>query len=270
MAQKLFIVIIVRFILSDTFSAGIIISHRGKNLTDVPEGRNASGYTRTLDLSENRINQLQDLAFRQYTSLATIYLNNNKLQGVSSSAFNRTKITLLALSDNELSCLPDLSALQLGLKTLIAARNNLHKCLKGIRYQVKFDYLHNIILSANGLRHLDAMTILWTAPYLRHVNLYRNQLKQVPNFLRVSPKLQSFKLGRNPIICSCEIRWLKQTNNDGISTICMMTGPLFGKSWKSLTHSDIENYCQPFTTFNSSGNIRIYIIVIYHKYTTKA
>ena len=94
-------------------------------------------------------------------------------------AFKGTKITHLALGNNELSCLPDLSVLQLGLKTLIAVSNNLRKCVEGIGYQFTFDYLHNIILSANGLRHLDAMTILWAAPYLRHVNLHKNKLKQV-------------------------------------------------------------------------------------------
>ena len=254
MERCLFILMVLRFIVPEISSTGMLVCHISQNLTAVPERSynkdfDVSGRIEHLKITSNGITEIQGCAFGNYPKLRYLFFEGNHVNKVSSAAFNGTEISALHLNDNELSCIPDLSVLMDSLKHLDVSRNQLYLCVKGPLYLGKFEQLYSIHLCQNKLVHLSTTTILWNAPNLRYVILVNNELKQFPNFLHILPKLHTFNLGRNPIECSCEIKWLKQINSDGLTMRCKMFGP--GFRWGDATSGDLDKHCQLITTWTS-------------------
>ena len=182
-------------------SIGITVSYVGRNLTEVPRssfqnGVDVSDKINCLHLTNNSITRIPRGGFVKYKNLQYLHLDGNKLTKVLWSAFPKIAISVLNLSGNNLSCIPDLQVLYNSLQNLSISSNRLHECDKGHLYSGRFRRLSSIGLEKNNLIHLRAMTILWSAPELTYVKLNDNELKQIPNFQFPLPKLQTFDLGR--------------------------------------------------------------------------
>ena len=234
------------------------VHYEGQNLTAIPEryfknGADFSRKTISINAANNIIIQVPKWNFRNYNRLQSLRLDNNKLRYISPLAFSGTTLRTLNLSQNELSCIPDFSEIKNSLGMLYISRNRLSQCVNGQVYSRQFTRLLFISLNGNNLKHLAAMTILWAAPSLQYVEVEKNELKHIPNFLPLLPKLKSIRLAGNPLKCSCEIRWLKKIKTVGLTTRCQMFGALSGKLWESLTSLNLDNHCQAVTTFVSEA-----------------
>ena len=253
MASYLFIAFVISSTISGINSSGIILSYVGKNMTEFPErsfrkGVDVSDRINHLKLSNNSIMTVYGYAFSKYINLRLLHLDGNNLTNFSPGAFKGPGISILDLSGNKLSCIPDLSDLRNSLKYLYISINRLHKCATGHLYSTKFKRLGLIHLAENQLIQLTAMTILWNAPKLTFVNLKDNELKQIPNFLLILPKLKTFYLEGNPFVCSCKIKWLKQIKHDGLKMVCSFD-PIWTRRWDTLTYLELGNHCKPLTTW---------------------
>ena len=171
-------------------------------------------------MDNNRLTQLEEYAFTRYRKLAYLYIRKNQLINICPSAFKGTLIQVLDLSQNRLSCIPNMPAIHKSLSVLILSANRLHLCDNGYKYELQFMLLQRISLRNNKLDHLLGMTISWAASNLAVLDLNNNCLKQVPNFLLLLPKLIWFWLEDNKIACTCEINWLKQIETVVLSMIC--------------------------------------------------
>ena len=266
MASYLFTAAVLSLFISEIYSNWITMSYMGRNLTEVPRssikyGADVSDKIKRLKLTNNSITKIPGNRFGKYINLQFLHLDGNQFTEVSPSAFHRTAISGLFLSGNNLSCIPDLTALNNSLQDLSISRNRLHKCDRGHLYSRNmFRRLSCIRLENNNLIHMRAMSMLWSAPNLTYVNLKDNELKQILNFLNILPKLHTFDLVGNPMECSCEIKWLKLINYNGLRMLCKFD-PILKTRWDTITSTELDFHCKSLTTWNldnNSGKLKLY------------
>ena len=99
----------------------IIHDLNDQNLTSVPErdSRVNIQEIKHLYMDNNRLTQLEEYALTRYRKLAYLYIRKNKLINICPSAFKGALIQVLDLSQNRLSCIPNMSAIQKSLSVLI-------------------------------------------------------------------------------------------------------------------------------------------------------
>ena len=172
-----------------------------------------------LDLSENKLVDLQPALFENLSSLTSLDLSHNKMETIAADAFiGLVSLETLNLNDNALFFLPDEFAINL--KSL----PNLHLHLDELRYD-----------SATGLTTLILANN-------RFVEFNRS------TFQSLISSLTSIDISGNNLACNCKMKWLKEEFGrvliDEAETICSTTsGTLEPLRGKPLTVFYVGKYC---------------------------
>ena len=246
MARKVTVIVIYLVLFTGLSRESPVMNFRYQNLTSVPDppAHRGSVEPKHLFLSANHITTLEECAFHGYHNLKTVDLIANHISNVSPHAFMGAHIANLALANNSLQCIPDLSTIHASLETLSLSINQLHRCKTSVTFLVSFGKLNILALNYNKLIHLGTITILCVASNLQSLYLMGNKLKQVPNLLHQLPQLTHFSLSGNPTTCSCENGWMKQIERAALNLTCGNFGTLTGRKWDELRRNEVENSCQ--------------------------
>ena len=97
---------------------------KGKQLTSIPILAKPQQFTGAR-LNNNNLTYIGDNEFARWTSLKGLYLHKNQ---ITTSAFTGTKIQVIEMHTNKLTCLPDLRAISSTLQFLILNSNRLGQC----------------------------------------------------------------------------------------------------------------------------------------------
>ncbi|CAD6190609.1 unnamed protein product [Caenorhabditis auriculariae] len=155
---------------------------RDRGLMHIPA--NLPPHTTELRLEENFITYVPPKAFHNLKNLRRLELSKNSINEISPKAFEGLhNLNILALYGNNLTELPVDAFVGLpNLRILLMNANQLHCIRRGT-----FDALYNLNL----------------------LSLYDNQIKSISEAtFKNLTKLQTLHLGRNPLICDCNLEWL--------------------------------------------------------------
>ncbi|XP_068215701.1 chondroadherin-like [Palaemon carinicauda] len=206
-------------------------------LTEIPT---VSFFTLTnltyLKLDGNKIEEIGKDAFSGLTKLNTLDLANNQIATVEENAFRKLQIRNLDLQQNKLEGLTELSfaGLENVTKWIDLSYNN----FTAIPTQTltNFRYLRHLDLSYNEISLLEDNSFSGFGHHLRYIELNNNKLQSISldalqdlesvqflmlahnNLTRlpriiVNPVIDSLfmlDLSDNPLICDCDLQWLKQ------------------------------------------------------------
>lgn len=127
---------------------------KDRGLTEFPsELQKLTSNLRTIDLSNNKIENLPPMIIGKFTLLKSLSLNNNKLTALPDELCNLKKLETLSLNNNQLRELPSTFGQLSALKTLSLSGNQ----LRALPPQLC------------SLRHLDV------------VDLSKNQIRSIPD-----------------------------------------------------------------------------------------
>nr|AVK72342.1 slit1 protein [Meara stichopi] len=156
---------------------------------NIPEG------TTEILLDDNIIESIHMHAFSKFKQLHRIELGNNRISFIHPSAFEGLKyLSALSLYNNRITELPVNIFRGLTNLKLLLLNSNLLKCV----HRDTFKDLHSMLL----------------------LSLFDNNIQSISNGTfsttnaTIFPDLVKLHLGRNPLICDCNLRWL----NDAIKT----------------------------------------------------
>ena len=187
------------------------IDRRSEGLTVVPTDIPTD--VTVLDLSYNQITALLDCEFCQYTQLQRLYISNNLISVINSTAFSNTVLTVLILLSNQLTAVPDLHFIAETLITLSVAYNPI-----SFINQTTFD-------------ECTALDTLY---------MYYCQLTTLSYFSVET--LQHIDLSNNPLVCDSRLWWLKVEAESGVTVVdftCAGPPSLQGRSFSSLTTEEL-------------------------------
>ncbi|XP_033755716.1 uncharacterized protein LOC117338471 [Pecten maximus] len=156
-----------------------------------------------LRLDNNAITSLDRWSFYNLTTLETLYLGNNYINVIDENAFvGCTSVAFVVLDSNKLTKVPPLGALR-GLQSLYIQANVINNSTIPVQYR-NLTQLKNIGLSNNFITTLENKTFeaLDTTSVIK-LELSRNNINNISRhaFAPLN-KIQSLKLGRNPITAS--------------------------------------------------------------------
>ncbi|KAK2176962.1 hypothetical protein NP493_629g00020 [Ridgeia piscesae] len=228
---------------------------RNRNLKVIPNDLDID--IKVLKFSDNQLTYLGMDEFRNYKSLQEIYLARNRIDAIAPDAFRGlTNLQILDLEGNELTTVPAQAFQYVSTMRILNMQNN------PIRYvgADAFQHLRNIeeVNLENcwleGL-HPDAFTHL---NQLNEINLVNNELKGLSAQMVLPPSLHVLRLYRNPWLCDCRLRWLREwistttVNWDFArnTPVCAAPEVVHGRSWKDLPVSQFM--CAAKTLGNSS------------------
>lgn len=153
----------------------------------------------TIQLENNRINFTEAGTFYNLSSPLNITLTNNKIAELNNRTFEETSLVFLHLGGNKLQEIPILQNLET-LQDLILEGNDIRNCTFHLVFS-NMTQLKRIGLSNNNIQILNKNTFEnLKNSNVRIMELARNNISHISNdsFLMLT-KLQSLKLGRNPL-----------------------------------------------------------------------
>ena len=113
-----------------------------------------AGWRGQYRLDGKNISEIRDNAFDSYHNVQYVFLENNSISKISPSAFIGTKIKLLNLRRNRLTCIPDLQPMIHTLDTLLLDKNRLGDCEMGKQICSGTYTMARLFLSYNDLTQL--------------------------------------------------------------------------------------------------------------------
>uniref|UniRef100_A0A0N5AC24 Ig-like domain-containing protein n=1 Tax=Syphacia muris TaxID=451379 RepID=A0A0N5AC24_9BILA len=186
----------------------------------------------TLDLSNNYITELSDAVFSGVSALRNLNLSGNRLTVIEAAAFKGlVSLWHLDLSRNKLISLPVLDRLH----RLIEVYNPIKFIREG-----DFTSLPNLrridlsrtrieIVEEGGFANLPSLAWLSlndnprlvflhpesfkNLPSLSTLFLHNSNLSTIHNVYTKLPALQNWTLYGNPLVCDCNMKWLKEYIN---------------------------------------------------------
>ena len=177
-----------------------------------------------LDLSENKLVDLQPALFENLSSLTSLDLSHNEMETIAPNAFiGLTSLETLNLSDNALFFLPD-------------------------EFPINLKFLQNRHFDSDELRYVG--NEFGPATGLTTLILANNRFVEInrSTFQPFKSSLQSIDLSRNNLACNCKMKWLIQEFGRSLineaDTICSASSdtlePLRGKP---ITMFNVKKYC---------------------------
>lgn len=166
-----------------------------------------------LTLNHNKLEHLGAGFFRGLHSLTTLYVDHNQIQTVNKDAFEglEDSLTSLTLTGNQIQEFPMLALRRIHrLQTLHLDDNKITRleedAFEGFGEHIKFLWLQN-----NFIREIlpPAFQDLHSLEWIKIAN---NDLKTL-HYELMEPVLDSLMhidLHSNPLICDCELRWYRQ------------------------------------------------------------
>jgi len=141
------------------------------------------------------------------TSFEYIRITKVQLRYLARDAFHgKSNVINLALTYNNLTCIPDLTNIAASLTKFYINNNSLGKCEVDVKYQVNFCKMTDIDLAWNGLSELPS--IVFQSVSLEELNLVKNNFVQVPNLLKVSSALFEINIMDNENLKCCSTPWI--------------------------------------------------------------
>jgi len=174
----------------------------------------------TLDLSFNKIRNLQPLASCVFDQLDQLYLSNNKLD-VIEGVFHFSKLTMLELGSNRFRVVPPEIGQLTELKELWLGKNKI-----GSMALPKLPKLQKLSMQSNRLEVWDA-ALFHNCPALSHLYLGHNNLPDPPEELAVITKLTEVDLAANavksikpfPQLVELQELWLNDNKIEDLSEV---------------------------------------------------
>ena len=191
-------------------------------------------YIQFIDLSNNNLLTLPQGLFRNLSMLSYLKLTYCRISIIETGVHSDLRsLTDLHLDHNLIFQLP----------------HNL--------FQSEMKYLQLVSLNSNLLEHLDE-NIFVNTPNISSINLSRNLLATFNQhtFVPILSTLKSIDLSENPILCSCQIKWLihfgkspvhiqraNQTKCLFVSDLPFRGRPVFAIDPDQLCTSHLALYC---------------------------
>ncbi|KAK3593116.1 hypothetical protein CHS0354_018243 [Potamilus streckersoni] len=194
---------------------------------------------RAINLSNNRIKTIGTGTFRNLSDLYAIWIENNEIDFIEYSAFGDSRIKELYLRKNNIS---DINAFRYSnliyLRKLDLSYNNvLHISSDSFS---TFKSIETLNISNNKIQRIYSRTFE-PLPKLRYLDLSYNKIRYLQkSALTSSTIFTSLKLQGNPIICDCNMQWVKRwllssdTNGMFITDLDMLTCSVFDGTNNSL------------------------------------
>ena len=215
-----------------------VIQLSKSNLREIPKDLlHISHLLRTLDLSNNRLQQVSD-NIGTFKNLKILILSHNKLRFISASIDQLSKLETLQLEDNLLEILPNELAQLSSIKTLNLSRN------KFIKFPTQVNSLKNLELLDLSFNEIDSIPNDIGQNNANEINLNNNRLKVLNDYLMNCPKLKILRLDNNQIEVSALTRPILAD-----SKICLLSleNNLF--TFKQLQERDgYEEYGKRYTS----------------------
>ncbi|EHB10346.1 Leucine-rich repeat-containing protein 57 [Heterocephalus glaber] len=211
---------------------------KDRGLTEFPaELQKLTSNLRTIDLSNNKIENLPPVVIGKFILLKSLSLNSNKLTVLPDELCNLKKLETLSLNNNHLRELPSTFGQLSALKTLSLSGNQLGalpRQLCGLRHLDVVDLSKNQIRSIPDL--VEELQVI-------ELNLNQNQISQISVKISCCPHLKVLRLEENCL----ELSMLPQSILSD-SQICLLAveGNLFEiKKLRELEGYD--KYMERFT-----------------------
>ncbi|XP_064097880.1 chondroadherin-like [Macrobrachium nipponense] len=189
-----------------------------------------------LKLDGNKIEGIGEEAFSGLTQLNTLDLENNLISTVEDNAFRKSWVQNLVLTKNLLEGLNNFSFV--GLENATQWIDLSHNNFSSIPAQTlkNLTRLRHLDLSHNKLSRLEDGSFSKFGPHLRYIELNNNKLQDIsPKALQELESVEflmlahnnltklprstvqgiintvfMFDLSDNPLICGCQLQWLKE------------------------------------------------------------
>lgn len=176
--------------------AGDSLDCSGRGLTTLP--RDLPSWTRSLNLSYNKLSEIDSGGFEDLTNLQEVYLNNNELTAVPSLGAASAHVVSLFLQHNKIPSV-DGSQLKsyLSLEVLDLSLNNITEirssCFpNGLR-------IRELNLASNRISSLESGAFDGLSRSLLTLRLSKNRITQLPVKAFKLPRLTQLDLNRNRI-----------------------------------------------------------------------
>ena len=154
-------------------------------------------HTHTIDLSFNKITEIEDKSFEKNTKLENLKLQGNKLMKISKDLFSGefNELTDLDLSFNGISSIEESAFNNLVALIVIDISQNCLKHLPSELFRKNIQLTH-VDLTYNEIKHIDS-DLFSSKVELEFIDLAHNQLNYVPNI--AVKTIQSLILSHNQI-----------------------------------------------------------------------
>lgn len=153
----------------------------------------------TVDFSANKITNLKNFMFKNFTSLQVMNLSHNEIDDLPRNVFENQNLLILRLSHNSLHAIPfQVFAPMQGLRVLDLSHNHIVTILD---HFFKFNkYIEELLLNDNKIVKLTS-NALADLTVLRRLDLSNNSLESVSKGLfDALNQLQYLNLASNPIL----------------------------------------------------------------------
>lgn len=153
----------------------------------------------TLHLSDNKITNLSNYMFRNYTQLRVMNLSNNKIDDLPRNVFENLNLEVLLLPHNQLAAIPfQVFEPMQGLKVLDLSHNTIVTILD--HFFKPNRYIEKLLLNSNRILKLTS-NALADLTVLKYLDLSNNSLESVAKGLfDALNKLEYLNLANNPIL----------------------------------------------------------------------
>ncbi len=241
------------------------VNFNGNDITHVQAGyfKNLSNLAE-IHIVGNDISNIDDFAFASVPSVTFIKIRHNKMSVIRENMFSGLQnMDELSIQFNLIHTIEPRSFKTNTALTILALQGNslqtIHKCM--------FSGLPNLAilrLYRNNIHTIDPGSFKDTMA-LTQLELDDNSLQNIPRFI-FNPKnhptsLNDFRILDNPLSYDQFLCWLKQLDTtwisvyDAPSTVCSAPGALSGRTWDTLSTTDLN--CGPITM--STG--KFYVLI---------
>ena len=172
-----------------------LVSLRDQNLRSIPaEVARAADKAKVLDLSFNRLVQVQDTFFLQFLNLQRLNLSNNAITLLPATIGSCVQLRQIFLDSNQLSSIPEQLCSLPHLEKLTLHNNALTQLPAALG---KLKQLKSLTVNSNSLKSLPEF--LSACSTLHELNAADNQLTAIPPSFSALKKLRVLQLDNNKI-----------------------------------------------------------------------
>ncbi|KAK2141133.1 hypothetical protein LSH36_1156g00050 [Paralvinella palmiformis] len=200
-------------------------------------------YLAIFNLHDNLLTQFPN--FTNITdTLTEIYLGKNWIRYIPSQLMDiLTNLTILEMSNNQLTIIPDVPGPAHTLYRLDLASNDFSDfpALSRLGRRLEDMNLANNSITEVRLGHLEQL------PSLKSLDLSLNKLSSFPNLCLYAGNSVDVSLSSNPLICDRKMAYVKLAENQGIlnrtdELTCVQPPHLQNTAWTDIAVSDLYDH----------------------------
>ena len=187
------------------------LSLQGNGLIGIDEGAFAPLVgLKTLSLANNQLFAMSKTSLKGLDQLETLDLSRNVLNAVPSAAYSGlTELQVIILDANPIKEVTSFAFQKLSIRTLSMSRMSRLKFVEANAF-TDLPSLNNLQLHSNPKLIYISPTAFHNLPALKTLNISYNALFTIsPALLTTLPGLKTISLVGNPLLCDCNILWIK-------------------------------------------------------------